>query len=242
LSNGCVSLLVGTVVFSGTGGLGSTGLISGSSGTRNFLSSSSESLPSASMSALVKAASNSASESVCPFSLKADLISSLVKKPSVSLSAEVKNSSTSYCVALLGRIFTGSYGAGSVSFLTGSTGVGSVGVVVLSIGVVSLVTGVTGSVGGVTGSVGGDSGTAGTKNFFSSSRESLPSASVSALTNAASSSASVIVCPFAAKAVFISSLVKKPSESVSADFKKSLTSYSVALLGSTFAGVAGSTG
>ena len=89
--------------------------------------------------------------------------------------------------------------------------------------------------GGVTGSV----GTTGTSIALSSSKEILPSPSLSPLLKAVASSSSVIFWPFALKAVLTSSLVMNPSVSVSADLKKSLTSYSVALAGITFIGSAG---
>ena len=67
----------------------------------------------------------------------------------------------------------------------------SAGMVVLSEGTVSFLTG---SV-GVTGSFGGFSGVLGTKKFLSSSRLRLPSASVSALVKAESSSVSEMTTP-----------------------------------------------
>ena len=54
---------------------------------------------------------------------KATLTSSLVTKPSLSASAEVKNSETSCSVALLGTTFVGSLGGvtGSVGFVSSGT-------------------------------------------------------------------------------------------------------------------------
>ena len=122
-----------------------------------------------------------------------------------------------------------------VSFFVGS---GSKGLVLLSVGVVSFVPGVTGSTGGFSGS-----STAGTfKNIFNSSRESLPSASVSALVKAASSSASVRFYPLDTKAALISCLVREPSASESAVVKNTVTSCTVAFSGRTLTGAAGSTG
>jgi hypothetical protein len=105
---------------------------------------------------LVKEASSSASVRFYPLDTKAALISYLVRNPSLSESAVVKNTDTSWTVAFGGKTFgysgwTGSTGwvsflggsvgvgwgsTGAVSFFVGSVGLGSTGVVSLATGVV----------------------------------------------------------------------------------------------------------
>ena len=105
---------------------------------------------------MVKEASSSALVRFYPLDTKAALISYLVRNPSPSESAVVKNTDTSWTVAFGGKTFgysgwTGSTGwvsflggsvgvgwgsTGAVSFFVGSVGLGSTGVVSLATGVV----------------------------------------------------------------------------------------------------------